>query len=324
MYAPLDEVHLRSLVPVAIGGPAPVITPIGRGEFNSVYWVDGPAGRSVLRIAPPATMPQIWYERDMMRGEPATHELVATRTRLPIARVLHVDFSHTRIDRDYVLLEALPGEVLEEPGTSTDARRISHVSQQLGALLLQLHGLTAPACLGQAVYGYIGAHRPMEPQPTWWMAFRLMWHRLLDDVAASGAMSTGETDRLRQLLELHRDAIDRSLVPRLLHMDLWEQNILVDEGGTITGILDFDRVLWGDVEIEFAILDYCALSGPAFWHGYGQRRDHSRAARLRQHFYLLYDLLKYGPICLDRQRDPAAAEAMLGKCHALIQAIAQM
>ena len=121
MHEPLDETQLRALVPVAIGGPAPVITPIGRGDFNSAYWVDGPAGRSVLRIAPPATMPQIWYERDMMRGEPATHELVATRTSLPIARVLHIDFSHTRIDRDYLLLEALPGEVLEEPGTSTDA-----------------------------------------------------------------------------------------------------------------------------------------------------------------------------------------------------------
>ena len=35
MYAPLDQTHLRALVPVAIGGPAPVITPIGRGEFNS-------------------------------------------------------------------------------------------------------------------------------------------------------------------------------------------------------------------------------------------------------------------------------------------------
>ena len=46
----LDETQLRALVPVAIGGPAPVITPIGRGDFNSAYWVDGPAGRSVLRV----------------------------------------------------------------------------------------------------------------------------------------------------------------------------------------------------------------------------------------------------------------------------------
>jgi len=46
-------------------------------------------------------MPQIWYERDMMRGEPATHELVATRTSLPIARVLRYCCSRMGRYNDY-------------------------------------------------------------------------------------------------------------------------------------------------------------------------------------------------------------------------------
>lgn len=43
-----------------------------------------------------------------------------------------------------------------------------------------------------------------------------------------------------------------------------QTNILIDNQGSVTGIVDFDRALWGDVEIEFAVLDYCGISEPAF------------------------------------------------------------
>ncbi len=59
------------------------------------------------------------------------------------------------------------------------------------------------------------------------------------------------------------------------------------------GLLDWDRALWGDVEIEFAVLDYCGISEPAFREGYGSRRENDSAARVRQLFYLLYELQKY-------------------------------
>jgi len=53
----------------------------------------------------------------------------------------------------------------------------------------------------------------------------------------------------------------------LLHLDAWAQNILVDEAGNVTGLVDLDRALWGDPGIEFAVLDYCGISEPVFWRG---------------------------------------------------------
>jgi fructosamine-3-kinase len=90
-------------------------------------------------------------------------------------------------------------------------------------------------------------------------------------------------------------------------MDIWHQNILVDEDGRVTGLVDWDRALWGDPEIEFAVLDYCGVSEPAFWEGYGQARDESEEARIRQVFYLLYELQKYIVIRHGRNNDPASA-----------------
>ena len=42
--------------------------------------------------------------------------------------------------------------------------------------------------------------------------------------------------------------------PALVHFDLWDGNLLVDEQGTLTGIVDAERALWGDPHAEFASL----------------------------------------------------------------------
>jgi fructosamine-3-kinase len=91
-------------------------------------------------------------------------------------------------------------------------------------------------------------------------------------------------------------------------MDVWSQNILIDDEGNVTGLVDFDRALWGDVEIEFAVLDYCGISHPPFWEGYGLVRDQSPPAMIRRQFYLLYEIQKYMPIQVWRRNDPVGAE----------------
>ena len=102
-------------------------------------------------------------------------------------------------------------------------------------------------------------------------------------------------------------------------MDIWHQNILVDDAGRVTGIVDWDRGLWGDPEIEFAVLDYCGISEPAFWEGYGKKRDESPEAMVRQRFYLLYELQKYIVIRAGRNRDYAGAQRYKRQSLALAQ-----
>ena len=84
--------------------------------------------------------------------------------------------------------------------------------------------------------------------------------------------------------------------------------------GRVTGIVDWDRALWGDPEIEFAVLDYCGISEPAFWRGYGKARDESPEAKLRWLFYYLYELQKYIVIRTLRSKRPH--EAATYKAHA--------
>jgi fructosamine-3-kinase len=203
-------------------------------------------------------------------------------------------------------MTVLPGTPLSDLPHLSRAQ-LQRALRQVGEHLRQLHALTAAECLGREAHGYLGAHRPMEPQPTWAAAFRVMWHKLLDDVVACGSYTPDEAQAMRDLLEVHLEHFDRPVVPRLLHMDVWDQNILIDGAGDVTGLVDLDRALWGDVEIEFAVLDYCGISEPAFWEGYGQPRDESPPAMIRRLFYLLYEVQKYMPIRVWRRNDPTGA-----------------
>jgi aminoglycoside phosphotransferase (APT) family kinase protein len=278
-------------------------TPVRTGKHNASYWVDSDRGRFVLRIAPPDDAGFLFYERLMMRQEPELHALVCARTDIPTAEIVGYDFGRTRIDRDYLLMTALPGTPLSDiPGFTLT--QFNRALEQVGRYLRRLHAIVQAE---DQAYGYLGAHSPMEPQPTWAAAFRVMWNKLLDDVVACGSYSSEEAQAMRDLLDLHIDRFDRPVTPSLLHMDVWSQNILVDEAGNVTGLVDFDRALWGDVEIEFAVLDYCGISEPPFWKGYGIERDTSPAAIIRRQFYLLYEVQKYMPIRVWRRNDPVAA-----------------
>ncbi len=308
MSRPLDDKTLSEIVLDHIGSDAAPLqlTPIRTGRHNTSYWIDSNSGSYVLRIAPPDDAGFLFYERRMIRQEPELHALIRARTTIPVAEIVGYDFSHTRLYRDYLLMRALPGIPLSgAPGLTPS--RVQRILRQVGEFLRQLHTLTAPECLGTEAHGYLGAHHPMEPQPGWAAAFRVMWNKLLDDVEACGSYSYDEAKTMRDLLNLYLGHFDRPVTPRLLHMDVWSQNILIDEEGNVAGLVDFDRALWGDVEIEFAVLDYCGISEPAFWQGYGTARDASPPAMIRRQFYLLYEVQKYMPIRVWRRNNPADA-----------------
>ena len=272
------------------------LQPIATGHFNSSFFVSLGNRQLVLRIAPSSESGLLFYERRMMHQEPALHRLLLERTSVPVPQVIAFDPTHQIISRDFILLERLRGRPLSE----TSRVNVNQVFRQIGESLAQVHAITA------SQYGYLGEHHPMVPQETWADAFRVMWSLLLEDIRSTGHYNSDEVTHMRALLDRHLSLFSRPVPASLLHMDVWSQNILVDNG-KLSGLIDWDRALWGDPEIEFAVLDYCGISHPAFWEGYGREREQSAAARTRHIFYLLYEVQKYIVIEHFRARDPRSA-----------------
>ncbi|HSJ57019.1 MAG TPA: aminoglycoside phosphotransferase family protein [Anaerolineae bacterium] len=294
-----------------------VFDPIRTGKHNRSYYVGGAGQELVLRISPPDRVADaagggfLFYEQRMMAQEPGLHALLRAETTIPVAQILAYDDSRQLVDHDYMIMERLPGRPLSE--LRLGASQLDAVFEQVGAYLAQMHALVADR------YGYLPplpapgneeaprGYEPMVPQPSWVRAFEIMWNRLLDDVVACGGYTSEEAAAFRRLFDVYRPHFDRPVPASLLHMDVWGQNILVDEKGMVTGLVDLDRALWGDPEIEYAVLDYTGISEPGFWRGYRRVRDTSFPAQVRARFYTLYEVQKYIPIRIWRRDDPRAA-----------------
>jgi len=157
-----------------------------------VFLVGNGGDEYVLRVAPPDSVLQTFYERRMMRREPAIHARLRAETDVPVPVIAGHDFSRSRVDRDYLVMPRLPGVPLSAARLSASAR---------------------------------------------------------------------------------------------------------------------DRACWGDVEWDLAIAEYCGVTVPAFWEGYGRRVEtHDGDAAVRRFFYLLYEHQKYIVISMStRRNDPAGA-----------------
>jgi aminoglycoside phosphotransferase (APT) family kinase protein len=290
----------QELVEARLGEGPWQVRPFGAGRFSQTFSVTGPDRELVLRVAPPDDLRQLFYERRMMRQEPAIHARLLAETSIPVPEIVTHDFSRERIDRDWLLMPRLAGKPLSR--ASLDADAADRALRQWGGYIAEAHGLTDPG----GRYGYLGEHACMEPQPTWRDAFAVMYRKELDDIVDCGVYDRATADECMRLLEDHLDVFEHRDAPRLLHGDIWVTNLLVAPDGTVTGVLDWDRACWGDVEWDLAIAEYCGVTRPAFWAGYGRQVDnHGGAAAVRRLFYLLYEHQKYIVISTSRRRSDA-------------------
>ncbi len=291
----------------------------GAGRFSQTFLV-GRAGLEdcVLRIAPPDDLRQLFYERRMMRQEPALHARLRAETDAPVPEILHHDFSRERIDRDWLVMPRLAGVPLNQ-ARLTAAQR-DRALGQWGRFIAQTHRITDP----DNRFGYLGAHNCMVPQACWPEAFAVMYRKELDDIVATGVWSQDQADQAMALLEDHLDAFAEVETSRLCHGDIWVTNLLVDADGTVTGVIDWDRACWADAEWDLAIAEYCGVTGQPFWDGYGRVvQTRTGAAAMRRMWYLLYEHQKYIVISLSRRRnDPAGARRYASDCQAVLRRFA--
>ncbi|MBN1669629.1 MAG: aminoglycoside phosphotransferase family protein [Kiritimatiellae bacterium] len=277
--------------------------PFGAGKFSDVFAVEGGDARYVLRVAPPDSVLQTFYEYRMMRREPTIHARLLAETDVPVPPILAHDFSRKLANRDFLIMPRLPGQPFSQAALPPSARH--RALREWGGYVRKVHRLLQ----SDGLYGYVGGHPCMPPQATWPAAFALMYRKLLNDIVGCGVYDAGTADTAVSLLQSHMDAFDHDPAPALCHGDLWVTNLLVDEAGGVTGLLDFDRACWGDIEWDLAIAEYCGVTSGPFWDGYGERIEtQAGPAAIRRLFYLLYEHQKYIVISMSsRRNDPARA-----------------
>ncbi|MDG9703225.1 phosphotransferase family protein [Streptomyces sp. DH37] len=259
------------------------------GTYNSVHRITAADGRElVLKVPPPATAPCLRYERGILRGEAVFHRAAADAGGVPVPEVVHEDRGGAGAG-PFLLMSACPGTPWDAVAETLEDGERSRLRGELGRLVARLHTVTGPA------FGY-PAESVAPLAPAWRPAFTAMLDAVLDDAVRYGVRLPRPAALIRRRVHAASPVLEEVTVPALVHFDLWQGNVLLTGAPgarTIGGIIDGERMFWGDPLADFAS---SALFGdieddPAFLAGYasgGGRTGFDAAARTRMALYRCY------------------------------------
>jgi aminoglycoside phosphotransferase (APT) family kinase protein len=220
-----------------------MITELTEGFFNVAYEVVLPDQTVILKIAPPTTAKIMSYENNIMRSEVDGLRLVKEKTAVPVPKVLFYDDTRSICDADYFFMEKLEGESFYKlKSNGMPQEEVEMILEEVGRLNHEMNQIKGN------IFGYIGQE---EKQGASWKETFLS---MIFDILADGEkieISLGmDYDKVRSLLEKASFALEPIQQSVFVHWDLWDGNVFVKDG-KITGIIDFERALWGDPLMEY-------------------------------------------------------------------------
>ncbi|MDN0201114.1 aminoglycoside phosphotransferase family protein [Streptomyces sp. S.PNR 29] len=225
---------------------------LGGGTFNTVVRVQRTDGTGlVVKLAPDETVPVLRYERGILDTEAWYYRTARDATRVPLPDVLAAGAQDGAAPGDHLVMSECPGTPWFELLGTMDASARARLRTALGGHVAALHTIT-----GNEGFGYPA--RPLGPlRATWRAAFLEMVDAVLDDAGRFDVTLPRPTDEIRALFAAQSPVLDEVTVPRLVHFDLWDGNILVDQGPDgprIGALIDAERAFWGDPVAELVSL----------------------------------------------------------------------
>jgi len=274
---------LKSRLTATLGEPPAGIVELDGGMFNSAFRVVMGGGEQlVVRVGPTPDAPLLRYERDLLSTEIDMMRLVRDNTSIPVPRIVHVSRSGDEISgAAWFAMEVVPGRPLDEVRHGLSEKARDSIDRDVGRILVELNSIT-----GQ-VFGY--PNRVETQHPQWRQAFERILADLLDDGADKDVPLPLRSQDIRILAEGDSWALSEVTEPRLVHWDLWDGNVFVDDG-EITGIIDFERALWGDPLMEYNFSSLRKQPG-TFYAGYGRRMPQTEGETARRRLYDLHFFL---------------------------------
>lgn len=232
----------------------------------------------ILKIAPSPETIIMTYENNIIEAEVLGLTLVSKKSKVLGPKVLFYDTSRELCDAPYFFMEVLSGRSFYQIKTeSMSEKKQSEILYEIGKWNFEINQIKGE------YFGYLG--RPDQSKKSWKETFLC----LIEDVLIDGEkidISLGVAyDEIRRLIEEAKNCLDEIIEPVLVHWDLWEGNVFINNE-KLSGIIDFERSLWGDPLMEYFFRKHAY--NPDFVKGYG--RDLRREAPLRA---LLYDLYLY-------------------------------
>jgi aminoglycoside phosphotransferase (APT) family kinase protein len=178
---------------------------------------------------------------------------IVQKAGVPTAGVVAYDSSRELVGTPYMVMERLHGRTLGGIGYAADANYSAYTS--LAQILAKLHQLRMKDV----------RPIPQVPEPAAFSPSHLI-QRLRD----AGELGTAQAQWLLDWFDFLGDRAAIDVEPVLLHGDVIPSNLIVDDSGDVTALIDWGCTEWGDPVRDFVDLPTRAL--PSLLAGYRSAR----------------------------------------------------
>jgi len=265
----IEKMVARTFGNITLASDEDAIQELKDGWFNAAYILRlSDAKQVVLKIAPPQHAEVMTYEKNLMTTEVESMRLVAQNPNIPVPKIYYFDTAKDLCDSDYFFMEKVDGDNLEHIYATLPTEMKAQIDQQIGHIIREVNQFIG------SYFGYDG--NPDLRGQSWRETFIKIMDSMLEDGIRKNTDYCGfSIDDIRATIQKHASALDEVTTPRLCHWDAWNPNIFVKDG-RVTGVIDFERALWGDplIEAQFRMVGSESLKGygkTTFTHTEDQR-----------------------------------------------------
>ncbi|MCU0485878.1 MAG: aminoglycoside phosphotransferase family protein [Anaerolineales bacterium] len=275
----IEAMAARAFNGAALAAGEDAISELKEGWFNVAYCVRLSDGREViLKIAPPKGVEVLTYEKNIMDTEVASMRLARQNPAIPVPQIYYYDTALDLCDSVYFFMEKLAGENYEHVKKSLSQETVVQIDRQIGGVIREINQFTG-------TYFGLDGNRDLRAD-NWKEAFFKLCNASLEDGIRKGAAYGFPIEDIRAAILKHLPALEPITTPVMVHWDLWDLNIFIKDG-KITGVLDFERVMWAEplMEAQFRHLSWGGVTEHMV--GYG-KTTFSHAEMQRCTLYTLY------------------------------------
>lgn len=216
------------------------------GLFNTTYHVYSKDFKldTVLRLGPVNRQLLLRFEENLMEAEKYVYEL-CKKEKIECSEVLACDTSKTLINRDFMIVRYIPSVAMSN--TKLTEEQKTPLYMEIGRKTKKMH------CITNQTFGRV-SEILSGLEFTSWQEYLLSE---LEDICSRLINHNGiglkEAARAKTVLNKYENWLNEIEIPRLIHTDLWEGNILLNkQDKKIAAIIDSDRAIFGDPDYDLS------------------------------------------------------------------------
>lgn len=283
IYEELSYNQLKRLVEENFGTDSFEYSIKTGGMFNTTYVLTIENEKYILRVGPINRELLLPFENSLMDAQ-VYFEKMCAENGVSVSELVVCDTSKTLFDRDYMIVRFIESMPLSEIDLSDEEK--DEIYRATGEYAAKINAIKGK-CFGRLsliIDGY-----SFDKWSDYLLCEIDMQTKALSE---TGLYTVDELNRINEVYKNNTELLDEIRTPYLVHADLWSGNVLVsiEEGKhRVCAIIDGDRALFGDPEVELAS---GWMINDSFIAGYGHMlKDDKNSVKRRKMYSLFFNLI---------------------------------